>query len=128
MRKVFGGFIFLMSLVVIYPSYAALDLNMKLNKINFQIERAKIFAANCVTEPPKPQTTNENCSQATDILQKMNQKVITLEKLNSTNNGDITDNIKQLRTKMDQLTQEITDANFMTGNTKLNSPLKPASN
>ena len=70
------------STLLFSTSYATPNLVMKLNKINFQIDRAEIFAANCAVEAKESQTINFNCSQASEILKKLNRKLDQVEELN----------------------------------------------
>ncbi|RUR06755.1 hypothetical protein [Legionella sp. km772] len=98
-------------------AYAAPNLVLKLNKINFQIDRAEIFAANCAVESKDTPSANFNCSQASDILKKLNQKLDKVAGLNLNNDDQITQNIKQLRNKIDLVHQELTNATLATDNT-----------
>lgn len=123
MKMISSAFLLGSSLLLFSAGYAGSNLIVKLNKISFQVDRAEIFAANCVIEAKESQTINPNCSKANTILQKLNRKLDRIEALNFNSSDEIALNIKQLRTKIDQVHQELTEADVATGNYKSNSPL-----
>lgn len=115
MKKPLRNGVFAVLLLCFSTSYADPNLALKLNKINFQIDRAHIFAVNCAIEIQTSELTPANCTQATDLIKELNQKLNRVAGLNVKKNDEITQNIKLLRTKIDQVHEQLSNATLATG-------------
>lgn len=91
------------------------NLALKLDKINMQLNRAEIFAANCMVEVQSDKKIHPNCTTANSILQQMNKKLEQIAALNNNNISEINKSIMLLRAKIAQVNDNLMQAKIITG-------------
>lgn len=114
MNKPIRNATFAVLLLCFSSSYAEPNLVSKLNKIDFQIDRAHIFAVNCAVEIQTSELTPANCTKATELIKELNLKLDRVAGLNVNKNDEITQNIKLLRIKIAQIHAQLSNATLAT--------------
>ena len=106
-------------------AYAS-NLVVKLNKVSFELDQAEIFAANCVVDAKADKKIHSACIQANGMLQHVNEKLDRITSLNTNNASEIIENIKQLKTKIGQVNEHLTEAKIVTGDYEWTNSFVPS--
>lgn len=107
--------LYLVLLTTVATAASSDNLIEKLNKISMQVDKAQIFAANCVVDSQADNKLHDSCINANILLVKAHAKLERIALLNTNNIDEINDNIKQLQQKISQTNDHLTEAKIATG-------------
>ena len=113
MKRVTPLFVFLGSFFLL-SSAAAANLTVKINKIGFEVDKAEIFAVNCVLKAQESKEVDQGCIEANRLLHQLNKKLDKVS-VHVDNTDEVAKNIERLREKLTQVDNHLNVAKSITG-------------
>lgn len=122
MNKILFAVFFLLSF-----SVQAADVTTKINKMSMEIDKAEIFAVNCVEQAQANREIDAGCLEADELVQKLSKK---LDKVSAkySNNNEVLKNLEGLRQQLIKIENQLTEAKNLTGNTPWTYSILPRIN